>query len=88
MKINDVKLKYSCPAVCPTGIYLDRVYSIGKDKQGYYFTDGNYTQYSELDFIKMLFTPKDCTWDEVEFDNKKSKDNISTNVDESVIEGV
>jgi hypothetical protein len=86
MKINEAKLKYTCPAVCPKNIYLDRIYSLGKDKDGIYFTDGNYVQHSDIEFIKMLFTPTNCNWKDVEFEDKKKVTKIINEV--KVDEGV
>lgn len=73
VKYNEIKLSYTCFAYPPENIHMDRVYSIGKDSKGFYFTDGDYVQHvkdDELWFIKMLFTPNDVDWSEVDFEDK------------------
>lgn len=70
---NEVKLIYICPAAPPEGVFLDRIYSIKKDQKGFYFTDGNYVEYvkeEDLWYIKMLFSPKDTDWNEVDFEEQ------------------
>jgi hypothetical protein len=71
VKYSDVKLFYSCPAACPIGIFMDRSYVIKKDLKGFYFTDGNYEEYADIDYIKMLFSPQGITWDKVDFSDEK-----------------
>ena len=59
MKYNEVKLTYTCPAAPPPGLYMDKIYTIGKDKKGFYFTDGNYMEHvkdSDIWYIQMLFS--------------------------------
>ena len=70
IKYTDVKLTYTCSAAPPENLYMDRIYTIGKDNKGFFFTDGNYIEYvkqSDLWYIKMLFSPKDCNWEDVDF---------------------
>jgi len=70
VKFDKVKLSYTCAANPPENIYIDRSYSIGKDNEGFFFTDGDYVQYvkdDELWFIEMLFTPTNVEWSEVDF---------------------
>ncbi len=74
MKFNEVKLIYTCPAAPPDGIYMDRIYRINKDNKGYFFTDGNYVEYvqeKDIWYIKMLFSPQDISWKDVDFSNEK-----------------
>ena len=74
IKYTDVKLIYTCPAAPPLGLYMDRIYTIGKDKKGFYFTDGNYMEYvkdSDIWYIQMLFSPKNCDWVDVDFSEEK-----------------
>ena len=50
------------------------VYTIGKDKKGFYFTDGNYIEYvkdSDIWYIQMLFSPQNCDWVDVDFSEEK-----------------
>jgi len=65
MKPNNLKLKYSCPAQCPQDIFINKVYSLNKDDKGFYFYTDTFTQYADIEYIKMLFTPIDCNWEEV-----------------------
>lgn len=72
VKFTDVKLVYNCPAAPPSDVFMDRIYTIGKDNKGFFFTDGNYYEYvkdSDLWYIKMLFSPQDkkFTWEDVDF---------------------
>lgn len=73
IKYNEVKLTYTCAAAPPPNLYMDRIYTIGKDKKGFFFTDGNYVEYVEdknLWYIKMLFSPKDFKWEDVDFSDE------------------
>lgn len=71
VKYTDVKLFYNCAAAPPINVYMDRIYRIGKDNKGFFFTDGNYVEYvleSDLWYIKMLFSPQDkIKWEDVDF---------------------
>lgn len=70
VRFSEVKLIYTCPAAPPENIFMDRIYTISKDKKGFFFTDGNYIEYVEdknLWYIKMLFSPKDFKWEDVDF---------------------
>ena len=67
---TDVKLTYTCPATPPENVFMDRIYSLNKDEKGLYFTDGNYVEYADESYIKMLFSPKDTNWDKVDFTEK------------------
>ena len=84
IKYNEIKLVYTCPAAPPDGIYMDRIYTIGKDNKGFFFTDGNYIEYvKEIDlwYIKMLFTPQKVSWSDVDFKDEV-KEVIITKVEE------
>ncbi len=77
IKYNEVKLTYTCAAAPPLGLHMDRIYTIGKDNKGFFFTDGNYIEYvkqSDLWYIKMLFSPKDCNWEDVDFSDEKERE--------------
>ena len=77
IKYNEVKLTYTCAAAPPPGLYMDRIYTIGKDKKGFYFTDGNYMEHvkdSDIWYIQMLFSPQNCDWVDVDFSEEKEKE--------------
>lgn len=83
VKFTDVKLTYTCPAAPPEGLFMDRIYTIGKDNKGYYFTDGNYIEYvqeKDLWYIKMLFSPKDCNWEDVDFSDEKEREIVKETI--------
>lgn len=65
MKPNNLKLKYSCPAQCPQDIFMNKTYLLNKDNKGFYFGTDSFVQYADIEYIKMLFTPIDYTWDKV-----------------------
>lgn len=66
-KLIGIKLKYTCPAVTPDGIQLDRVYTLKKDNRGYFVDDGNLEKTFDLELIKMFFTPLgNESWEELE----------------------
>ena len=68
-KYSGLKLVYTCAAACPPNIYLDRIYTLNEEENGFSFTDGNYTEYVEKKhfwYIKMLFTPRNTSWEEIE----------------------
>ena len=72
-KFNEVKLLYTCPSFPPEWVHMDRVYSIDKNDKGFFLTDGvsiEVIEEDQLEFIKMLFTPKDVDWSEVDFENE------------------
>jgi len=50
------KVVYTCFAVPPEGIYVGRTYEVGKDKDGWFYTDGKIKVYAEKDYIYMLFS--------------------------------
>lgn len=70
LKFTDIKLTYTCPAAPPEKVFMDRIYTLNKDEKGLYFTDGNYVEYADESYIKMLFSPKDTIWDKVDFTEK------------------
>lgn len=68
-KYNDIKLVYTCPAACPADIFVDRLYTLQESDSAFVLTDGNYTKKfnkDELWYIKMLFSPKETTWESIE----------------------
>lgn len=61
---RDIRVKYNHPAIPPLGIRMDIVYTVG------YLID----TYDLGNSIKILFTPIETTWDELESkNNKKTK---------------
>ena len=88
VKFNEVKLVYTCPAFPPENVHMDKTYTIGKDNNGFFFTDGIYIEYvkeNDLWYIKMLFSPQDkkISWDDVDFkDEVKEVKNIIAKVEE------
>lgn len=68
--MENIQALYTCPSVPPEGIKLDMTYFIGKDTNGYFYSDGKKSEYCEIEYIKMLFTPVDTTWDKA-FESKK-----------------
>ncbi|HEY8888945.1 MAG TPA: hypothetical protein VIM70_01625 [Clostridium sp.] len=67
IRFDKVKLSYTCYAFPPSGIHMDKVYHIVKKEDKLYFTDGVLEFEGEEDYIKMLFTPKNIKWEDVEF---------------------
>ena len=65
--IKPINLTYTCFACPPEPIKLHGGYTLGKDKDGYYITDGNLVLHYDYDFIKMLFTPIDSKWEDITF---------------------
>lgn len=63
--MENVQVKYTCFAIPPEDIQLNKTYSVGKDYKGYFYMDGKTIKYSTIDYIKMLFSPVEKTWDEV-----------------------
>jgi hypothetical protein len=61
-----IQLRYTCAAYPPLGIDMSLLYSLGKDTDGFYYANLDNKYHAELWFIKMLFTPVDKTWEEVE----------------------
>ena len=87
IKFNEVKLTYTCFAAPPENVYMNRIYRIGKDVKGFFFTDGNYIEHvkeNDLWYIKMLFTPNDVPWGEVDFnDSIKEVKNTIIKIEEN-----
>jgi hypothetical protein len=50
------KVTYTSFAVPPEGIYIGRIYEVGKDKDGWFYTDGKTKAYADKDYIFMLFS--------------------------------
>lgn len=50
------KVTYTCYAIPPEGILIGRIYEVGKDKDGFYFTDGKEKTYADQKYIYMLFS--------------------------------
>lgn len=65
------EIKYNCYAVPPDGIKIEKTYTFGKDRNGYFYSDARNKTYLELDELKVLFAPIGKTWDEV-LDEKKT----------------
>jgi len=64
-EIKNVPLQYSCAALPPVGMSMDDNYTFGKDVEGYYFSYSDIKTYETIEYIQMLFTPKDKTWNEI-----------------------
>lgn len=70
MKVEDVRFKWTSGMACPEGIYLDRIYHAVVKNEKIYFSDGNFEKPISIESLKNIFTPTNCTWNEVEFNNK------------------
>jgi hypothetical protein len=66
MEMVNVKLKYDHPASCPKGIYMNKVYELGKDKKGDFLECGTDKVYMRLDKIKAMFKIMDGDFTVVE----------------------
>lgn len=64
-EIKEVLLQYTCPALPPVGISMDKLYKFGKDEKGYFFSFLDEKIYNELEYIQMLFTPRNKTWKDI-----------------------
>lgn len=53
------KVVYTCYAIPPEGILIGKIYEVGKDSKGYFYTDGNEKVYADKDYIYMLFSKVD-----------------------------
>lgn len=75
IKFDEIKMIYTCASAPPQGVFMNRLYTIGKDSKGFYFTDGNYVEHvkDNLDYLKMLFSlhDKNLTWKDVDFGEVK-----------------
>ena len=63
-KLKEIRVRYTHPAIPPIGIKTNKVYKVGD------LLD----VYESNDFIRVMFTPIDTTWDKLDNKNiKKSK---------------
>ncbi len=72
-KLIGQKLIYTSPAVAPKDINLDWLYTLKKDKRGYYVDDGNLETVFDLGLIQQMFTPIKNSWKELTKKDTKSK---------------
>ena len=63
--MTTTKIMYSSYAEPINGIRVGRAYDFGKNKSGYFYSDGDTEVAIELEDAKALFSPVDKTWDEV-----------------------
>lgn len=63
--IKNVLIKYTCAAYPPFDIDMNNIYTFGKDENGFYYSFLDVKEYADIELIKMLFTPKDKTWEEI-----------------------
>lgn len=59
-----ILLKYTCAAYPPDYVNTRAENTFGRDAKGFYWESAGDKHYADIDFIKMLFTPKSITWDE------------------------
>ena len=58
-----IEVKYTSFAIAPSGIKLGKIYSFGKDKNGYYVGDVYCNKYMDVADIKAMFTPVNGKWE-------------------------
>ena len=80
------EIKYTCFATPPYDIKVEKVYSFGKDREGYFFEDVKCKKHLDIEEMKILFTPVDKTWDEVLKVKRtaKAQEDVESTVDEAV----
>lgn len=59
-----IRLEYTCPARPPEYVDIKSLNVFGRDKDGFYWESSGKKYHSEIDFIKMLFTPMSMTWED------------------------
>jgi len=64
-EIINISLQYTCSALPPVGMSMDNNFTFGKDTKGYHISYLDNKIYASLEYIQMLFTPKDKTWHEI-----------------------
>ena len=67
LKYNEIRLVYTGAPAPILNIQLDRIYRILKSNDIIYITDGNAEIKIDESVLKMLFTPKECDWNKVDF---------------------
>lgn len=60
----EIRLEYSCAARPPEYIDIHALNIFGRDNDGFYWESCGKKYHSEIDFIRMLFTPKTMSWEE------------------------
>lgn len=66
-KYTEIEIMYTSPCFPPDNVKLNSVYSIIKVDKELSIQSGEKAIPMEESLIKMLFTPKDCKWEEVDF---------------------
>jgi hypothetical protein len=59
-----IRLEYTCAARPPEYVDMKALNTFGRDNDGFYWESSGKKYHSEIDFIKMLFTPKGMSWSE------------------------
>jgi hypothetical protein len=59
-----IPLTYTCAAHPPEYIDIHTLNLFGRDNEGFYWEAAGKKYYAEIDFIRMLFSPKSMTWEE------------------------
>lgn len=59
-----IRLEYTCPARPPEYIDMKALTVFGRDEKGFYWESLGKKYHADIEFIKMLFTPKSMTWEE------------------------
>ena len=73
IKYTDIKLIYTSGCFPPEGLKVNKVYTVIKKNDNLFVKTGDEEIQLEESLIKMLFTPKDADWVDVNF-----KDEIKT----------
>lgn len=57
-----IRLDYTCPARPPEYVDMKALNTFGRDNDGFYWESSGKKYHSEIDFIRMLFTPRGMSW--------------------------
>ena len=65
--MKNIQLKYTCAAYPPDGINMEHTYLFNVDSVGCFYKELPTSQpvYADIEFIKMLFSPIDNSWENV-----------------------
>lgn len=70
MKVTDVKMQWTSGAACPYDA-IDAIFHIKLKDGRMYFSNGNCEIEIKKDALLNIFTPINCDWKDVEFDEPK-----------------
>lgn len=71
MKLTDARFKWTSGAACLEGTTIDTIYFTIYKNNKLHISNGNLELPIEVDALKNIFSPYNCEWNDIEFEEVK-----------------